>query len=117
MQVDHVRHSFGDTYYRRYQPYLRASMDVDKAWNRSSGRGVTVAVVDTGVDPRHEDLPRLLRGRDFVSGDSDASDGEGHGTFVAGVVAAQRDNGRGIAGVSRASIMPVRVLERPRIGP
>lgn len=110
VQVDHVRRTFGDTYFRRYQPYLRRSMDIDRAWTRSSGRGVTVAVVDTGVDPRHEDLPKLLRGRDFVSGDNDASDANGHGTFVAGVIAAKRDNGRGIAGVSRASILPVRVL-------
>ena len=116
VQVDHVRHTFGDPYFRRYQPYLRRSMDIDRAWRRSSGRGVTVAVVDTGVDPRHEDLPKLLRGRDFVSGDTDASDANGHGTFVAGVVAAKRNNGRGIAGVSRASILPVRVLNARGFG-
>ncbi len=110
VDIDRVRHTFGDTYFRRYQSYLRASMDIDTAWRRSSGRGVTVAVIDTGVDPRHEDLPRLLRGRDFVSGDRDASDSNGHGTFVAGVIAAKRNNGLGIAGVSRASILPVRVL-------
>jgi subtilisin family serine protease len=110
VQVDHIRHAFGDPYYERYQPYLRASMDVNRAWKRSSGRGVTVAVVDTGVDPRHEDLPRLLRGRDFVSGGADAFDENGHGTFVAGVIAARRNNGLGIAGVSRAAILPVRVL-------
>lgn len=110
VQIDHIRRTFGDTYYRRYQPYLRASMDIDSAWKRSTGRGVTVAVVDTGVDPNHEDLPKPLRGRDFVGGDSNASDPNGHGTFVAGVIAAKRNNGRGIAGVSRASILPVRVL-------
>ncbi len=116
VQVDRVRRTFGDPFFRRYQPYLRASMDVDLAWSRSSGRGVTVAVVDTGVDPRHEDLPRLLRGRDFVSGDDDATDSQGHGTFVAGVIAAQRDNERGIAGVSRASILPVRVMNDRGVG-
>ena len=116
VQVDHVRHTFGDPLYRRYQPYLRASMDVNQAWRRSSGRGVKVAVVDTGVDPRHEDLPKLLMGRDFVSDDGNADDGNGHGTFVAGVIAAQRNNGRGIAGVSRASIIPVRVLNSRGFG-
>lgn len=116
VQVDHVRRTFGDTYFRRYQPYLRASMDINTAWRRSSGRGITVAVVDTGVDRNHEDLPRLLRGRDFVSGDSSASDENGHGTFVAGVIAAKRNNGRGIAGVSRASILPVRVLNARGFG-
>ncbi|HUV47969.1 MAG TPA: S8 family serine peptidase [Actinomycetes bacterium] len=116
VQVDHIRRTFGDPYYRRYQPYLRASMDIDTAWKRSSGRGVTVAVVDTGVDPNHEDLPRPLRGRDFVGGDNDASDPNGHGTFVAGVIAAKRNNGRGIAGVSRAAILPVRVLNARGFG-
>ena len=110
VQPDRVRQAFGDELFRRYQPYLRASMDVNTAWRRSSGRGVKVAVLDTGVDPRHEDLPRVLRGRDFVSGDRNADDPRWHGTFVAGIIAAQRDNRRGIAGVSRASILPVRVL-------
>ncbi len=116
VQIDHLRRTFGDPYFRRYQPYLRRSMDIDTAWKRSSGRGVTVAVVDTGVDPNHEDLPKLLRGRDFVSGDKNASDTNGHGTFVAGVIAAKRNNGRGIAGVSRASILPVRVLNARGFG-
>ncbi len=116
VQADHVRRTFGDTYYQRYQPYLRASMDVNQAWRHSSGRGIKVAVVDTGVDPRHEDLPKLLNGHDFVSDDGDADDGNGHGTFVAGVIAAQRNNGRGIAGVSRASIIPVRVLNSRGFG-
>ncbi|MCZ3389158.1 MAG: S8 family serine peptidase [Actinomycetia bacterium] len=116
VQVDHVRHAFGDPYYKRYQPYLRASMDVNQAWRRSSGYGVKVAIVDTGVDPRHEDLPKLLNGHDFVSADGNADDGNGHGTFVAGVIAAQRNNGRGIAGISRASIMPVRVLNSRGFG-
>ncbi|MEO8107630.1 MAG: S8 family serine peptidase [Actinomycetes bacterium] len=116
VQVDHVRQAFGDRYYRRYQPYLRASMDVNAAWKQSSGRGVTVAVIDTGVDPNHEDLPKLLRGRDFVGGDMNASDANGHGTFVAGVIAAKRNNGRGIAGVSRSSILPVRVLNARGFG-
>lgn len=110
VERDHRRRVFGDPAYRRYQPYLRASMDVDDAWRHASGRGVTVAVIDSGVDPHHEDLPRVLRGRDFVDGDRRASDPLGHGTFVAGVVAAERDNRRGIAGVSRAAVLPVRVV-------
>lgn len=116
VQSDPVRRAFGDRYYRRYQPYLRASMDVNGAWKRASGRGITVAVIDTGVDPGHEDLPRVLRGRDFVSGDNNASDGNGHGTFVAGVIGAERGNTKGIAGVSRASILPVRVLNNRGFG-
>ncbi|HEX5018170.1 MAG TPA: S8 family serine peptidase [Actinomycetes bacterium] len=110
VERERVRQAFGDQFYRRYQPYLRASMDVNQAWRRSTGRGVKVAVLDTGVDAHHEDLPRVLRGRDFVSGDRTPQDPVGHGTFVAGVIAAERDNHKGIAGVSRASILPGRVL-------
>ena len=116
VQRDHVRGAFGDQYYQRYQPYLRASMDVNAAWHHSSGRGVTVAVLDTGVDASHEDLARVLRGRDFVDGDHKTQDPVGHGTFVAGVIAAQRDNRRGVAGVSRASILPGRVLNAKGYG-
>ncbi|MFL6180701.1 MAG: S8 family serine peptidase [Actinomycetes bacterium] len=116
VQRDHLRQAFGDQYYRRYQPYLRASMDVNAAWHHSSGRGVTVAVLDTGVDATHEDLTHVLRGRDFVDGDRKTQDPVGHGTFVAGVIAAQRDNQKGIAGVSRASILPVRVLNAKGYG-
>lgn len=110
VQPDRVRQAFGDQFYKRYQPYLRKSMDVNLAWRRSSGRGVKVAVLDTGVDRYHEDLPRVLRGKDFVSGDRNPQDPVGHGTFVAGVIAAERDNRLGIAGVSRATILPARVL-------
>ena len=111
MQVDHVRQAFGDSYYRATSPTCARRWTSNHAWRRSSGRGVKVAVVDTGVDPHHEDLPRLLRGRDFVSGDRNASDGQsGTGPSSPASIAAQRDNGRGIAGVSRASILPVRVL-------
>jgi subtilisin family serine protease len=93
-----------------------------EAWQQSRGQGVVVAVVDTGVDHTHPDLaPRLLRdgrgrvvGRDVVDGGR-AQDGNGHGTHVAGIVAAAADagvRGDGIVGVAhRARIMPVRVLD------
>jgi hypothetical protein len=105
----------GDPGYGKYQQYLRASMGFDKAWRRSSGRGITVAVVDTGVDRNHEDLPRVRRGKDFVDGGR-PNDLNGHGTFVAGVIGAERGNHRGIAGASRATILPVRVLGRNGFG-
>src|SRR3982750_1812250 len=59
------------------------------AWSVSRGAGVKVAVVDTGVMAGHEEL----QGR--VSGDADVN---GHGTAVAGVIAADPDNNRGIEG-------------------
>lgn len=53
------------------------------------GRGVTVAIIDTGVNAGGSDgfNGRVIQGRDFVQGDDDSSDDNGHGTHVAGTVA------------------------------
>ena len=73
------------------------------AWASTTGSAdVTVAVVDSGVDMNHPDLADRLRadGRDFVDGDDDPSDENGHGTNVAGIVAATLDNAEGIVGLA-----------------
>ena len=77
------------------------------------GAGVVVAVLDTGVDLAHVDLrDRVLPGVDLVDGDDVAQDENGHGTHVAGIVAATGGNGAGIVGVApAASLLPVRVLD------
>lgn len=60
-----------------------------------------VAVIDTGVDYTHEDLSgRVILGYDYVNNDPDPMDDNGHGTHVAGIIAAKRDNGKGVAGVA-----------------
>jgi subtilisin family serine protease len=85
----------------------------ETAWNKGTGRGVTVAVIDSGVDPTHEDLrANIVPGYDFVDNDADPHDEDGHGTHVAGIVAAVANNRVGVAGVApNAKIMPVRVLD------
>lgn len=74
------------------------------------GAGVRVAVVDTGVGP-HIDLPQPVAGQTFVPGTNTWHDDEGHGTHVAGTVAALR-NGTGVVGVApRAALIAVKVLD------
>jgi thermitase len=89
-----------------------ADVDATEAWATTAGAGVTVAVVDSGVDLGHPDLAgRLVAGHDFVEDDADATDLNGHGTHVTGTVAAAAD-GAGVAGVApEALVMPLRVLD------
>jgi subtilisin family serine protease len=84
------------------------------AWDTSSGEGVTVAVLDTGVDSVHLDLvANLLPGWNVVSGDADTTDVHGHGTLVSGTIAAASNNWLGVASIApRARILPVRISER-----
>lgn len=84
------------------------------AWATGTGKGITIAVVDTGVDIGHEDLKAkvVLPGRNFVTS-GPAYDDHGHGTHVAGIAAAMTNNGRGVVGTAPdAAILPVKVIDR-----
>lgn len=79
-----------------------------QAWSQSTGGGVKVAVLDTGVGP-HEDL-NVSGGIDLVNNDGDPSDDDGHGTMVAGIIAAA-SNSVGVVGVApSAQIYAVKIL-------
>jgi subtilisin family serine protease len=100
--------------YQVEQRWVRAP----KAWGLERGVYSTlVAVVDTGVQLNHPDLSaRLVPGHDFVNRDSRPSDDNGHGTAVAGVVAATA-NSLGVAGMCmRCHVMPVKALDANGMG-
>ncbi|MDB5099105.1 MAG: peptidase [Cyanobacteria bacterium RYN_339] len=87
-------------------------------WGITQGEGITIAVVDTGVAANQPDLAgQVLPGLDLVNHDNDASDDHGHGTHVAGTIAALANNGLGVAGVApHAKILPIKVLDAQGTG-
>ena len=103
-----------DTFYK-IQRKAFSAMTITEAWDISGGSsGIIVAVLDTGVDASHPDLAgRILSdGYNFVAGNADTSDDNGHGTMSAGIIAAGVDNGTGLSGATQScSILPVKVLD------
>src|SRR5688500_17580847 len=80
----------------------------EAAWDISGGSpSVVVAVIDTGVDASHPELAgRIVPGWNLTNNSPNTSPIGSHGTSVAGVVAAMRNNGAGVAGLADVSIMP-----------
>jgi hypothetical protein len=116
-----------------YTPYS----DINSAWNVVDvmEKNVVVAVIDSGLDMTHEDGPQHIwsnpkeipgnsidddnngfvddiHGWNFVDDSHDLTDVKGHGTFVAGIIAAKQNNGKGIAGINPgAVIMPIKAAD------
>jgi serine protease len=145
-EPDRMMHALmtpNDSMYTQQWDFFEATggMSIPAAWDKSTGAGIRVAVIDTGYRP-HADLSgQFLAGYDFISDTSVSNDGNGrdsdasdpgdwttagqcyagspasnsswHGTHVAGTIAAVTNNGSGVAGIAYgAKIVPVRVLGR-----
>ncbi|MFI8288348.1 protease [Streptomyces sp. ms191] len=131
-----------DTDYAKQWDLFEATggMNVPPAWDKTTGTGVTVAVIDTGYAAHSDLATNIVSGYDFISTSADARDGNGrdadskdegdwnatdgecgtgskasnsswHGTHVAGTIGAVTHNSKGIAGIAyNAKVQPVRVL-------
>ncbi|GAA1349121.1 S8 family serine peptidase [Streptomyces beijiangensis] len=101
----------------RKDQWVLGALGAEKIWKVATGKGVTVAVIDNGVLASHPDLVgNVLKGKDFIDGDSDASPEAGedadHGTGMAGVIAGHGHGAGGADGVKGlapdAKILPIR---------
>jgi subtilisin family serine protease len=91
--------------------YHLSLVGAPSAWDATYGAGVTIAILDSGVDGTHPDLVgNLLPGYNSYDNNTNTADVCGHGTAVAGTAAASVNNGIGVAGVAgQARILPVRI--------
>ena len=99
----------------RHQPVINGQWNLRRvgapgAWRVARGRNIEVTVIDTGVRDTHEDLDaggKIVHQRNAVTGAAQAPDTKGHGTKMAGVIAAETNNGVGIAGVAPLSRLAI----------
>jgi type VII secretion-associated serine protease mycosin len=101
----------------RAQEWALDAMHTQQAWRTTKGQGITVAVLDTGVDDQHPDLAgNVLAGKDMVGFGAQRGDRAWarHGTAMAGIIAGHGHgvgNGDGVLGIApEAKILPVRVI-------
>jgi thermitase len=100
------------------QQWALPNIDSENAWEKSEGDNIVVAIIDTGVNYNNNDISENMWrntkghfGYDFIDNTTDPLDRNGHGTHVAGIVAASKDNSLQIAGIApKSKIMAVKVL-------
>ncbi|WP_245602193.1 S8 family peptidase [Peribacillus kribbensis] len=108
-----------DSLYKRKYQWNLPAIQTEGGWTISKGsRDVVIAVVDTGVDLGHPDLRnRIMKGYNVVSKNFNPDDDNGHGTHVAGIIASETNNLRGIAGITWYNrIMPIKVMNEKGYG-
>lgn len=129
-EPNYLAHAFfvpNDQYYNyqwHFDNAVYGGVHAEDAWDVSTGSGVIVAVIDTGVayenyvqgSRRYYQAPDLagtsfVAGYDFVNNDTHPNDDQGHGTHVTGTIAQSTNNSAGVAGLAYgASIMPIKAL-------
>lgn len=104
-----------DSHYLDHQRRYMNLINAENFWDyHIEGKGAVIAIIDTGLSGNHPDIDysRVISGHNYVNGDNNTSDTNGHGTFVAGVVAGVRNNGIGIAGLlNGVSVVPLKVSD------
>jgi len=112
--------------FMKFEDGVGGGINLEPAWDISTGEGVIVAVLDTGV--AYEDYSiykkapdlantNFVSGYDFVNNDAHPNDDNSHGTHVAGTIAQSTNNNYGVAGVAYdCSIMPVKILNKQGSG-
>jgi type VII secretion-associated serine protease mycosin len=114
VQSDRTVHALGENDPLRPQQWALDRVSFESSWPVTRGRGVIVAIIDSGVAANHQELSgSVLPGKDYVNAGSDGrTDPNGHGTHVAGIIAAHVNNAVGIAGAAPdVRILPIRVLD------
>ncbi|MDO8335541.1 MAG: S8 family serine peptidase, partial [Candidatus Saccharibacteria bacterium] len=104
-----------DPYYTNASSWHLGKISAATAWDTSKGDGVTVAILDSGVDCTHAELSaHCVPGWNAASNNTDSTDINGHGTLVASTLGSVGDNAQGGVGVTfNSKIMPIRLTNDP----
>ncbi len=111
-----------DKYLTVNQGWFNVGADI--VWPNTTA-SANICEVDTGVDRLHPDFKyvkssktyyRVIAGYDYVNADTDPSDGNGHGTHVAGIMVAVNNNGTGVSGVSTGNVVAMKALDAQGVG-
>ncbi|WP_409299892.1 S8 family peptidase [Peribacillus sp. SCS-155] len=113
LYIQNERNVPNDSLYRRRYQWNLPVIQAEQGWDISRGsKDIVIAVVDSGVDLHHPDLRgRLTSGYNVLANNHIPDDDNGHGTHVAGIIASETNNARGVAGLTWYNkIMPVKAM-------